>query len=92
MKKVIWVLFCLLALFVGFIFANISFTTFEEIGKPGGILVIGRSVVTGFLETDFSLWVFIISSLIAIYSLSMSIIIFYSLCFPDKEKKTTVVP
>jgi len=92
MKKIFLVLFSLFLLFVGLIFANISFTTFEEIGKPGGILIIGGSVATGFLESNFSLWIFIISSLIALYFLSMFVITFYSFCFPDKEKKTTAVP
>ncbi|MFA5838495.1 MAG: hypothetical protein WC849_00955 [Candidatus Paceibacterota bacterium] len=90
MKKILLALFSLILLGIGLMFGNISLASFEEMGKPGGMLVLGKLVVTNFIKNDFSLWIFIISLTLFLCFLCLSLILF-SLLFSKRENKSAMV-
>lgn len=87
MKKILLVIFSLIFLSLGLIFANIGISSFKEMGKPGGMLIFGKLVVKDFIKNDFSLWIFIISSLTSLCFITISILMFTYL----KKNKNAVV-
>lgn len=87
MKKILLALFSLIFLCLGLMFANIGITSFGEMGRYGGMLVLGKLVVTNFIKNDFSLWILIISSLTSLCFVVLSILIFP----PLKKNKNAVV-
>ena len=85
MKKILLVLFSLILLGIGLIFGNISLASYEELGKSGGMLVLGKLVVTNFIKNDFSLWIFITSLTMSTCLIILSIL-FFSLLFSKNAK------
>ena len=52
-EKDIYGSFSFVLLGLAFMFGNVSVKSFEEIGSVGGELVLGRLVVTDFIQNDF---------------------------------------
>ncbi len=83
-------LFSFVLLGLAFMFGNVSVKSFEEIGNSGGELVLGRLVVTDFIQNDFSLWISIISFVLFL-CFFISSIIFFSCIFPIHKKNKNAV-
>lgn len=91
MKKILLGLFSLILLGLVLVFGSLGIESFKEIGGKGGELIMGKMVITDFIQNNFSLPIFVISLLLCICFLILFLILLSSLLKRNKEDKNAVV-